>query len=200
MVAVGFVLIRLDQVGDAGDSSTSVPGRAVSIASIVGVIAGALFGAALLRRLVQLPTGGSSSDLLAIRHALRTASVLTVVGAMFVIFGFVGVRLGQAAFVNDGSRSELLRWTSNLATFISANLGRRRSLTVVESTPPHDGSSNICLSVRRVEHWRHMTAISIDVNAKTPPFEQIKGAIVDAISRGELPAGHRLPIHSSTLG
>lgn len=38
-----------------------------------------------------------------------------------------------------------------------------------------------------------MTAIRIDIDAKAPPFEQIKASIVAAIADGSLPAGHRLP-------
>lgn len=38
-----------------------------------------------------------------------------------------------------------------------------------------------------------MTAISVDLSGKTPPFEQIKASIIELIATGALPVGHRLP-------
>jgi DNA-binding transcriptional regulator YhcF (GntR family) len=35
--------------------------------------------------------------------------------------------------------------------------------------------------------------ITIDSASPVPPFEQLRGGLVDAISSGELPAGQRLP-------
>ena len=35
--------------------------------------------------------------------------------------------------------------------------------------------------------------ISIDLDDKTPPFEQIKMAIIEIVAVGQLPSGHQLP-------
>lgn len=38
-----------------------------------------------------------------------------------------------------------------------------------------------------------MTTIAIDLDAKTPPFEQIKSSVIELIGSGALPVDHRLP-------
>lgn len=119
-LAAGAVLLRLDAVGVPDLPGTDVPSRNIIIASMLGVVAVVAIGAALLRRLVLLPTSADSPDLLAVRHALRMAAVLSVVGAVLVIVGFVGARLGNAASLNDGTRRNALQWISNISTLVSA--------------------------------------------------------------------------------
>lgn len=118
-LAAGAVLLRLDAVGVPDLPGTDVPGRNIIIASMLGVVTIVAIGAALLRRLVLLPTSADSPDLLAVRHALRMAAVLSVVGAVLVIVGFVGARLGNAASLNDGTRRNALQWISNISTLVS---------------------------------------------------------------------------------
>lgn len=38
-----------------------------------------------------------------------------------------------------------------------------------------------------------MTTIAIDLDAKTPPFEQIKSSVIELIGSGGLPVDHRMP-------
>jgi len=116
-LTAGAILLRLiDSV--SGPQSEELPARWTVIASLVAVVAVGGLGALLLRRLALMPVPAGADDVLAVLHAMRMAAVLSVVGAVLVIVGFVGVRMGNTAMLNDSARRESLRWMSNISTLI----------------------------------------------------------------------------------
>lgn len=105
-------------------------GRAIVLAGGLGF--GAFVIAALaLRRLVQRPVIHDTPALQAARHALRTAAVLSVVGAALMTLGISGVQLATQTVLSDGPESRVVQWIDNLslmASFVAVLFGMSMSL------------------------------------------------------------------------
>jgi hypothetical protein len=87
------------------------------------VLAFASIGAAVLawigtRTLAQAPIPGDTADRLAVRHAIRSAAIMALIGGSVMISGIVGVKLGNAAAMLDGDASMVVQWANGLVTFV----------------------------------------------------------------------------------
>ncbi len=93
--------------------------------------------------LAQAPMPADTPDRMAVRHALRSAAIMSVIGATVMVSGSVGAKLGGAAGMLDGDASTLVQWTNNLATWIgglSALLGGIVTLTTIPRLAPFSGA------------------------------------------------------------
>jgi hypothetical protein len=99
----------------------------------------AWFGA---RTLAQSPMPADTPDRMAVRHAIRSAAMMALVGGTVMVSGTVGAKLGNAAVLLDGDASKLVQWTNNLAGIVcvlSAMLGAVLTLTTVPRIAPFAG-------------------------------------------------------------
>jgi hypothetical protein len=81
-------------------------------------------------------------DRMAVRHAIRSAAMMTLVGGTVMVSGTVGAKLGNAAMLLDGDTSKLVQWANNLTTILcglSAMLGAVLTLTTVPRIAPFAG-------------------------------------------------------------
>ncbi len=72
-----------------------------------------------LRRIVRAPAPVQHRrpDLAAAAHGVRTAGVLSVVGAILVVSGALTATVANANVLSDGNRSEVIRWFDNLSLY-----------------------------------------------------------------------------------
>ena len=93
--------------------------------------------------LAQAPMPADTPDRMAVRHAIRSAAIMSVIGATVMVSGSVGAKLGGAAGMLDGDASTLVQWTNNLATWIGgfgALLGGVLTLTTIPRLAPFSGT------------------------------------------------------------
>ena len=94
------------------------------------------------RMLAQAPIPADTPDRMAVRHAIRSAAIMALVGGTVMVSGVVGAELGNAAMLLDGDMSKAVQWTINLATFlcgISALGGGILTLTTIPRIAPFAG-------------------------------------------------------------
>jgi hypothetical protein len=80
-------------------------------------------GAAVLawigtRALARAPIPGDTADRLAVRHAIRSAAIMSLIGGSVMISGLVGAKLGNAAVMLDGDTPMVVQWTNALVAFL----------------------------------------------------------------------------------
>ncbi len=92
----------------------------------------ALVGIVLLRRLAEAPHPAATPAVVAVRHAIRTATIISISGALMLVLGVISVRLATSTTLHDSGRSEAFRWINNLSlivglvmTLVGANLSLR---------------------------------------------------------------------------
>ena len=114
------------------------------VVALVAVSIGALAIARVsTRALAQAPMPADTPDRMAVRHAIRSAAIMSVIGATVMVSGGVGAELGSAAVLLDGDASQLVRSANNLASWIggiSAMLGGVMTLTTIPRLAPFSGT------------------------------------------------------------
>ncbi|HSM67227.1 MAG TPA: hypothetical protein VK860_13045 [Ilumatobacteraceae bacterium] len=85
----------------------------VSIAAAAAATAGA-------RALAQAPIPADTADRMAVRHAMRSASIMALIGASVMASGAVGAKLAGAAVMLDAGAPLLVRVINGLAVGIGA--------------------------------------------------------------------------------
>jgi hypothetical protein len=85
----------------------------VSIAAAAAATAGA-------RALAQAPIPADTADRMAVRHAMRSASIMALIGASVMVSGAVGAKLAGAAVMLDAGAPLLVRVINGLAVGIGA--------------------------------------------------------------------------------
>ena len=94
------------------------------------------------RMLAQAPIPADTPDRMAVRHAIRSAAIMALIGGTVMVSGVVGAKLGNAAMLLDGDTSKVVQWIINLATFlcgISALGGGILTLTTIPRIAPFAG-------------------------------------------------------------
>lgn len=94
------------------------------------------------RMLAQAPMPADTPDRLAVRHAIRTAAILSVVGGATMIVGGVGAKLGNAATLLDGDATKSFQWILNIAWFgclLATLWGGLLTLTSIPRFAPFSG-------------------------------------------------------------
>jgi len=84
------------------------------------IIATLAFGAVALRRIVQAPRINEPHELQAVRHAIRMAGVLSVIGAMNVLVGAVALSFATATTLNDNGLATWWQWVNNVSLVAAA--------------------------------------------------------------------------------
>ncbi len=87
------------------------------------VLVMASIGAAALawigtRALARAPIPGDTADRMAVRHAIRSAAMMSLIGGTVMISALVGMKLGNAASMLDGDASTVVQWTNGLTMFL----------------------------------------------------------------------------------
>ncbi len=93
--------------------------------------------------LAQAPMPADTPDRMAVRHAIRSAAIMSVIGATVMVSGSVGAKLGGAAGMLDGDASKLVQWANNLTGWIcalSAMWGGLLTLTTIPRLAPFSGA------------------------------------------------------------
>jgi succinate dehydrogenase hydrophobic anchor subunit len=93
--------------------------------------------------LAQAPMPADTPDRMAVRHAIRSAAIMSVIGATVMVSGSVGAKLGGAAAMLDGDASTFVQWTNNLASWIGglgAFMGGVLTLTTIPRLAPFSGT------------------------------------------------------------
>jgi hypothetical protein len=109
------------------------------VAVSIGTTGAAWLGA---RTLAQAPIPADTPDRMAVRHAIRSAAIMSLIGGTVMVSGAVGAKLGTAAMMLDGDASKILQWTNNLPTILcglSALGGGVLTLTTVPRIAPFAG-------------------------------------------------------------
>ena len=110
-----------------------------SIAVSIAAVAIAWIGA---RTLAQAPMPADTPDRMAVRHAIRTAAIMALVGGTVMVSGTIGANLGNAAVLLDDDASKIMEWTNNLAAILcalSAMLGGVMTLATIPRLAPFSG-------------------------------------------------------------
>lgn len=108
------------------------------------MLAVASVGAAVLawigtRTLARAPIPGDTADRLAVRHAIRSAAIMSLIGGSVMISGVVGAKLGNAATMLDGDAPMVVQWTNGLVAFLcflAAWWGGLMTLTTIPRLAP----------------------------------------------------------------
>lgn len=112
------------------------------VGSVVVSIGAAAVAAIGARTLAQAPMPADTPDRMAVRHAIRTAAIMALVGGTVMVSGTVGAKLGNASVLLDGDASKIVQWTNNLATILcalSAMFGGVMTLATVPRIAPFAG-------------------------------------------------------------
>ncbi len=113
----------------------------VVLASVSIVAAGIAWAAS--RALAQAPMPADTPDRMAVRHAIRSSAIMSVIGATVMVSGSVGAKLGSAAGMLDGDAAKAVQWTNSLALMlcgISALWGGLLTLTTIPRLAPFSGN------------------------------------------------------------
>lgn len=109
------------------------------VAVSIGVAGVAWLGG---RTLAQAPIPADTPDRMAVRHAIRSAAIMSLIGGTVMVSGTVGAKLGSAATMLDGDASDIVQWTNNLTTilcWLSAVWGGLLTLTTIPRVAPFSG-------------------------------------------------------------
>jgi Kef-type K+ transport system membrane component KefB len=104
----------------------------VLVLASIGAAAAGVLGT---RALAQAPIPADTPDRLAVRHAIRSAAIMAVVGASVMISGAVGAKLASAAVWLDQSAPVAVRALNGIAVGIGA-LGALWGAMLTLSTIP----------------------------------------------------------------
>jgi hypothetical protein len=94
------------------------------------------------RTLAQAPIPADTPDRMAVRHAIRSAAIMSLIGGTVMVSGAVGAKLGSAATMLDGDASKIVQWSMNLTTilcWLSAVWGGLLTLTTIPRVAPFAG-------------------------------------------------------------
>jgi hypothetical protein len=94
------------------------------------------------RTLAQAPIPADTPDRMAVRHAIRSAAIMSLIGGTVMVSGAVGAKLGSAATMLDGDASKIIQWSMNLTTilcWLSAVWGGLLTLTTIPRVAPFAG-------------------------------------------------------------
>jgi hypothetical protein len=108
---------------------------ALALAS-VGAAALAWIGT---RTLARAPIPADTPDRMAVRHAIRSAAIMSLIGGSVMISGIVGAKLGNAASMLDGDTPTFVQWANGLAgfgCFLAAWWGGLMTLTTIPRLAP----------------------------------------------------------------
>ena len=97
---------------------TSMPSQRVIIALGGAAVAVVVLGAVMLRRLVRVPAPVEPPEQAAVQHAIRSATVVSVVCAMTTMLGVIAVHLANATALADGTESRQFQWLNNISLFV----------------------------------------------------------------------------------
>lgn len=85
----------------------------VSIATTVAATVGA-------RALAQAPIPADTPDRMAVRHAMRSASIMSLIGAAVMVSGAVAAKLASAAVLLDGDAPLPVQWLNGIVVGVGA--------------------------------------------------------------------------------
>ncbi|HSL73675.1 MAG TPA: hypothetical protein VK853_04380 [Ilumatobacteraceae bacterium] len=136
LVAVGVVFVAsllpaifllLDNPQRSWSSTTDSTTNAVSrpqdwfvVALALTSIGAAVVATAGARALARAPIPADTPDRLAVRHAIRSAAIMALIGASVMVSGAVGAKLAGSAVLLDGDAPLVVRVTNGLGVGIGA--------------------------------------------------------------------------------
>jgi len=103
----------------------------VALAAVLGV-----------RFLARAPFPADTPDRQAVRHAMLSVSIMSVIGGAVMVFGAIGAHLGGAATMLDDNGSKLLQWMNVFVVVIcglSAVWGGLLTLSTIPRLAPFAG-------------------------------------------------------------
>jgi len=95
-----------------------------------------------VRSLARAPFPSDTSDRQAVRHAMRSVSIMSVIGGAVMVFGAIGAHLGGAATMLDGNAPKLFQWMNVFVAFVcalSAVWGGLLTLSTIPRLAPFAG-------------------------------------------------------------
>jgi len=145
LVPAVFLLATNPQRSWAPDPSTSSIGRRpqdwfvlLLVSVMIAIAAGCWFACGLLAR---APFPADTFDRMAVRYAIRSAAIMSVIGGSVMAIGTIGTMLASAAFSVrlDEPISAWVIGISALVSFVLASWGGLLTITVIPHVAPFAG-------------------------------------------------------------